>query len=63
MFISYHGSWLCKTIITYQPGECLLKVCDKTNTKVVIYPQKPYNKTSYKIETQLDCGFDATNTK
>ena len=39
------------------------KACDKTNTKVVIYPQKPYNKTSYKIETQLDCGFDATNTK
>ena len=39
------------------------KACDKTNTKVVIYPQKPYNKTSYKIETQLDCGFDETNTK
>ena len=39
------------------------KVCDRTNTRVIVYPQKPYNKTSYKIETQLDCGFDATNTK
>lgn len=39
------------------------KACDKTNTKVVIYPQKPYNKTSYKIETQLDCGFNETNSK
>lgn len=39
------------------------KACDKTNTKVVIYPQKPYNKTSYKIETQLDCGFDEASTK
>lgn len=39
------------------------KSCDKTNTKVVIYPQKPYNKTSYKVETQLDCGFNETNTK
>ena len=39
------------------------KACDKTNTRVIVYPQKPYNKTSYKIETQLDCGFDATNTK
>lgn len=33
------------------------KSCDKVNTKVTIYPKKPYNKTSYKIETQLDCGF------
>ena len=39
------------------------KACDRTNTRVIVYPQKPYNKTSYKIETQLDCGFDATNTK
>ena len=39
------------------------KACDKTNTKVIVYPQKTYNKTSYKIETQLDCGFNETNTK
>lgn len=39
------------------------KACDKTNTKVIIYPQKPYNKTSYKIETQLDCGFNEANAK
>ena len=39
------------------------KVCDRTNTRVIVYPQKPYNKTSYKIETQLDCGFDEAETK
>lgn len=33
------------------------KECDKKNTKGIIYPTKPYSKTSYKIETQLDCGF------
>ena len=32
--------------------------CSKTNTKVIIYPKSPYGKTDYKIETQLDCGFD-----
>ena len=39
------------------------KACDRTNTRVIVYPQKPYNKTSYKIETQLDCGFDEAETK
>ena len=32
--------------------------CDKTNTKVVIYPKSPYGKTDYTVEAQLDCGFD-----
>ena len=39
------------------------KACDRTNTRVIVYPQKPYNPTSYKIETQLDCGFDEVETK
>ena len=39
------------------------KACDRTNTRVIVYPQKPYNQTSYKIETQLDCGFDEVKTK
>ena len=39
------------------------KACDRTNTRVIVYPQKPYNQTSYKIETQLDCGFDEAETK
>lgn len=34
------------------------KKCDTSNTKVTIYPQKPYGKTDYKIETILDCGFE-----
>jgi len=32
--------------------------CNKTNTKVIIYPQSPYGKTDYKISTELDCGFE-----
>lgn len=31
--------------------------CNKTNTKVVIYPKSPYGKTDYTVEAQLDCGF------
>ena len=32
--------------------------CNRTNTKVTIYPQDPYGKTNYKIEVTLDYGFD-----
>lgn len=32
--------------------------CSKTNTKVIVYPKSPYGKTDYKIETELDCGFE-----
>ncbi len=32
--------------------------CSKTNTKVIIYPKSPYGKTDYKVEVELDCGFD-----
>lgn len=34
------------------------KKCDAKNTNVIIYPEKPYGKTNYKIEVNLDCGFD-----
>ena len=33
------------------------KACDKKNTKVTIYPEEPYNKTDYRVEIELDCGF------
>ena len=33
------------------------KECDKEKSKVIIKPTKPYGKTDYKIEVQLDCGF------
>lgn len=33
------------------------KECDKKNSKVIIYPTKPYGKNDYKIEVELDCGF------
>ena len=32
--------------------------CDKINTRVIIYPKSPYEKTSYDIKTELVCGFD-----
>lgn len=32
--------------------------CNKTNTRVVIYPKSPYGKTDYTIKTELDCGFN-----
>ena len=33
------------------------KDCDKTGSYVIIYPEKPYGKTNYKIEVNLECGF------
>ncbi len=33
------------------------KECDKTASYVIIYPEKPYGKTDYKVEVNLDCGF------
>lgn len=32
--------------------------CSKTDTKVVVYPKSPYGKTDYKMEIELDCGFE-----
>lgn len=32
--------------------------CNKTNTKVVIYPKSPYGKTDYTVKAELDCGFE-----
>lgn len=34
------------------------KKCDAKNSYVIIYPEKPYGKTNYKIEVTLDCGFN-----
>ena len=33
--------------------------CNRTNTKVVIYPKSPYGKTDYTVEAILDCGFES----
>lgn len=33
--------------------------CDYEETKVILYPKKPYKKDSYKLKTILDCGFDS----
>ena len=34
--------------------------CDYDNTKAVIYPKEPYEKTSYDIRIQLDCDLETT---
>lgn len=34
------------------------KDCNRENTKVIIYPQDPYGKNDYKIETILKCGLE-----
>lgn len=34
------------------------KECDKTNSMVIIYPKKPYEKDSYSIDVVLDCGYE-----
>ena len=31
------------------------KPCDANETKVIIYPKKPYDNKSYRIETELSC--------
>ena len=33
------------------------KKCDGEKSVVTIYPKKPYGKTDYKIEVNLECGF------
>lgn len=34
------------------------KKCDTEKSVVTIFPKKPYGKTDYKIEVNLDCGFE-----
>ena len=31
--------------------------CDAKQSTVTIYPEKPYGKSNYKIEVNLECGF------
>lgn len=39
------------------PGiRSIYESCDLKNTKVTIYPTKPYGKNDYKIKTQLSCN-------
>lgn len=32
--------------------------CNLDETKVILYPQEPFSKTSYKLETIVSCGFE-----
>lgn len=47
-----------ETILKEFTNSMTNKDCDKDNSKVIIYPQDPYNKDSYKIEVELVCGFE-----
>jgi len=31
--------------------------CDRNNTKIFIYPVEKFDKTDYRVEVVLDCGF------
>ena len=33
----------------------IFRRCDKNNTKVIVYPESPYNINNYKAEVKLDC--------
>lgn len=33
--------------------------CDLENTKVIIYPKRPYGKTDYDMEVEIECGLEA----
>ena len=35
------------------------KKCDFEKSTVTIYPKKPFGKKDYKIEVNLDCGFES----
>lgn len=35
--------------------------CNVNNTRAIIYPESPYGKNNYKIEVELDCGFETAN--
>ncbi|MDD3340738.1 MAG: hypothetical protein PHN72_00850 [Bacilli bacterium] len=52
----YNNGEFAKDIEKFK-NELTSEKCNKTNTKVVIYPQSPYGKTDYKTEAKLDCGF------
>jgi len=34
------------------------KACNNKTTRAIIYPKSPYGKKDYKVEVELDCGFD-----
>lgn len=36
----------------------LVEKCDKANTKVIVYPQAPYEQKSYRSEIVTDCNFE-----
>ncbi len=33
--------------------------CDKSSTKVTIYPESPFGRENFRIESELSCGFDS----
>jgi len=38
---------------TYDGSEC-----NRDNTKAIVFPQPPFGMNDYRVETELDCGFE-----
>ena len=34
------------------------KECNRSTTKVFFYPEEPFGKTNYRIEVQVECGYE-----
>lgn len=46
-----------KSLVDSMVNKKTKEKCDAKNTTVTIYPEKPYGKSNYKIEVNLECGF------
>ena len=46
-----------KSLVDSMVNKKTKEKCDVKQSTVTIYPEKPYGKTDYKIEVNLECGF------
>lgn len=46
-----------KSLVDSMVNKKTKEKCDAKQSTVTIYPEKPYGKSNYKIEVNLECGF------
>ena len=46
-----------KSLVDSMVNKKTKEKCDVKQSTVTIYPEKPYGKSNYKIEVNLECGF------
>ena len=46
-----------KSLVDSMVNKKTKEKCDVKQSTVTIYPEKPYGKSDYKIEVNLECGF------